>query len=164
MSCRDQAINDPEPSPEDSAAMEQQSASSHHSHLQNAAANSALEDPEKSSQKLRPGSDKRADGSSRSKPPKEADLTQARSFISHSDRILKKSRWLGSVNAYKIPTGRASKTSLRQIDLTWAKDSSKRLIFISAAPQASMNIDATNYVSWQYDSSVSEFIRLAYDR
>ena len=149
MSYTDQAINDPGPSLEDSDAMEQQSASLNQSHLQSTVAKDALKDPEKCPQESRPYPHKRADGSSVSNRPNEADLTQARTSTCHSDRTLKRSRWLGSIKAYQVPIEKASNPNLKQLDKTWGKDSSKGLIFTLAPPQASTNIEAPNYISWQ---------------
>ena len=138
--------------------MEQQRTSFDQSHLQSTVAKDALKDPEKSPQESRPYSYKRADGSSVSNPPNEADLTQVRSSTCYSDRTLKRSRWLGSINAYRVPTGKASKPNLKQLDMKWDKDSSKGLIFALAPPQASTNIEAPDYVSWQYDIPVTPLI------
>ncbi len=90
---------------------------------------------------------------SRSRVPDEKNLAHEGSSPGSSDRHSKKSRWRHNVNAYQASIGKNRKTCLRQLMLEWGKEGSNGLIFNIAPPRASANVEAPNYISWQYGPS-----------
>ena len=93
---------------------------------------------------------------SRSSDPDERNLVHEGSSTCSSNRHSKKSRWRHNVNAYQAPSGKNRKTCLRQLMLEWGKEGSNGLIFNIAPPRASANVEAPNYISWQYGPSQPE--------